>query len=219
MSECFYLTWHCLYISPPVNCYYIYLILLNSLSLQHTCFLLINWIQVWYRDLQGYSTWMQGLPFHFVYSCWISLHDCLVIWFLTSLHVRPIIPICFDISIPHLAHRSKGLSPLWVRTVWYHHHTVQTQSGLSPCDCERMCHIYSWYLWPRGQIYNKVFSSPELKAQVSFSDHLSSVSKLLTFSSSSQEPLGQFQLNLAQRGPSPFPRGDNYEIAKINWRN
>ena len=50
-----------------------------------------------------------------------------------------------------------------------------------------------------------VFSSPELKAQVSFSDHLSSVRpsvcpsvrlsvcKLFTFSSSSPEPLGQFQ--------------------------
>ena len=55
------------------------------------------------------------------------------------------------------------------------------------------------------------FSSPELKAQVSFSDHLSSVvclsvclsvrlsvCKLFTFSSSSTEPLGQFQPNLAQ---------------------
>ena len=60
-----------------------------------------------------------------------------------------------------------------------------------------------------------IFSSPELKAQVSFSDHLSSVvclsarpsvcpsvclsfCKLFTFSSSSPEPLGQFQPNLAQ---------------------
>ena len=51
-----------------------------------------------------------------------------------------------------------------------------------------------------------VFSSPELKAQVSFSDHLSSVvclsvrlsvCKLFTFSSS-QVPQGQFQPNLAQ---------------------
>ena len=52
-----------------------------------------------------------------------------------------------------------------------------------------------------------IFSSPELKAQVSFSDHLSSVlclsvclsvCKLFTFSSSSPEPLDQFQPNLAQ---------------------
>ena len=57
-----------------------------------------------------------------------------------------------------------------------------------------------------------VFSSPELKAQVSFSDRLSSVvclfvrssvclclsvCKLFRFSTSSQEPLGQFQPNLA----------------------
>ena len=55
------------------------------------------------------------------------------------------------------------------------------------------------------------FSSPELKAQVSFSDHLCpssvcpsvclsvcpSVCKLFTFSSSSPESLGQFQSNLA----------------------
>ena len=54
--------------------------------------------------------------------------------------------------------------------------------------------------------------------------------KLFTFSSSSSEPLGQFQPNLAQaslgEGDSslfkwralPFQRGDNYEIAKIPWR-
>ena len=48
-----------------------------------------------------------------------------------------------------------------------------------------------------------LFSSPELKAQVSFSDHpysvvRLSVCKLFTFSTSSQQPLGQFQPNLAQ---------------------
>ena len=58
-----------------------------------------------------------------------------------------------------------------------------------------------------------IFSSPEPKAQVSFSDQNLSVVrrrcrcrrrrrrrcfKLFTFSSSSQEPLGQFQPNLAQ---------------------
>ena len=86
--------------------------------------------------------------------------------------------------------------------------------------------------------YNYVFSSPELKAQVSFSDHLSSVCpsvclsvclsvcKLFTFSTSSPEPLGQFQPNLAQsilgwrrfkflemNGPAIFQR----EI--IHWLN
>ena len=60
-----------------------------------------------------------------------------------------------------------------------------------------------------------------------------SVCKLFTFSSFSQEPLGQFQPNLAQsilgwrefkfffsnEGPRPFPKGDYYEIVKIHWRN
>ena len=53
---------------------------------------------------------------------------------------------------------------------------------------------------------NPIFSSPELKAQVSFSDHLRpsvcpSVCKLFTFSSYSPEPLGQFQPNLAHSIP------------------
>ena len=65
-----------------------------------------------------------------------------------------------------------------------------------------------------------VFSSPELKAQVSFSDHVSSavlpsvrlsVCKLFTFSSSSPEPLGQFQPNLAQS----IPEGDS---SLFKWR-
>ena len=57
--------------------------------------------------------------------------------------------------------------------------------------------------------YGIFFSSPEPKAQVSFSDQNLSVvrrrcrrccrcRKLFTFSSSSPEPLGQFQPNLAQ---------------------
>ena len=45
-----------------------------------------------------------------------------------------------------------------------------------------------------------IFSSSELKAQVSFSNafNLSSVCNLVTFSPSSQEPQGQFQSKLAQ---------------------
>ena len=73
-----------------------------------------------------------------------------------------------------------------------------------------------------------IFSSYGLKAQVSFSDRLLSV--VCPFSSSSPEPLVQFQPNLAQiilglRGVKfvqmkvcSFPRGDNNEIAKIHWR-
>ena len=56
--------------------------------------------------------------------------------------------------------------------------------------------------------------------------------KLFMFSSSSLEPLEQFQPNLApnihrwrrfkyeqMKSPRPFPKGDNYEIAKIHPRN
>ena len=58
-----------------------------------------------------------------------------------------------------------------------------------------------------------------------------SVCKLFTFSSSSPEPLSQFQPNLVKgslgEGDSslfkwrtrPFPRGDNYELVNIHLRN
>ena len=82
-----------------------------------------------------------------------------------------------------------------------------------------------------------IFSSPEPKAQVSFSDQNLSVvrrrccrcRKLFTFSSSSQEPLGQFQPNLAQsilgwrefkfvqmKGPALFQGEIITQIAKIH---
>ena len=85
------------------------------------------------------------------------------------------------------------------------------------CTIKSFSHSLHWFF----------FSSPELKAQVRFFDHLSSVvclsvrpsvCKLFTFSSSSPEPLGQFQPNLAQsilgwrgfkfvqmKGPALFP--------------
>ena len=96
--------------------------------------------------------------------------------------------------------------------------------------------------------WHLLFSSPEPKAQLSFSDqNLSIVSrchcfrccfrccrcKLFTFSSSSPEPLSQFQPNWHKaslgegdsslfkwRTPPPpfFHRGDNYKIAKIHWQ-
>ena len=98
---------------------------------------------------------------------------------------------------------------------------------------------YRCMKYPGPWINQNISSSPELKAQVSFSDCLSSVihlyvrmsacphvCKLFTFSSS-PEPLGQFQPNFAQsylvkgiqicsnEGSCPFSRGDNYEIVKI----
>ena len=77
-----------------------------------------------------------------------------------------------------------------------------------------------------------IFSSPELKAQVIFSDHPSSVCpsvcKLFTLSSSSPEPLVQFQPNFAQsilgsrgfkfvqmKGPALFQGEIITQIAKI----
>ena len=87
------------------------------------------------------------------------------------------------------------------------------------------------------------FSSPELKAQVSFSDHLSSVvcpsvclSVCLSVNFSHfhlllqnhwanfnqtwpKASLGEGIQVCSNEGPRPFPRGDNYEIAKIHWQN
>ena len=94
--------------------------------------------------------------------------------------------------------------------------------------------------------YLNFFCSPELKAEVSFSYHLSSgvclsvcpsvclsVCKLFTFSSCSPEPLGQFKPNLLStkhpwtkgiqvclnERPCLFPREDKNDIAKIHRRN
>ena len=57
---------------------------------------------------------------------------------------------------------------------------------------------------------------------------LSSYYKLFIFSSYSQEPLGQFQLTwnkasygiqvCSNKGPHPFPRGDNNGKVKIKWQ-
>ena len=62
------------------------------------------------------------------------------------------------------------------------------------------------------------FSSPKLKAQVSFSDRLSSVCHLFAFLYSSPEPLGQFQptwqIICSNEVPRTFPREDNYELTK-----
>ena len=84
----------------------------------------------------------------------------------------------------------------------------------------------------QNQLFDWLVSSPESNAQVSFSDqNLSAVRscrhKLFTFFSSSPQPLGQFQPNLARsilgwirnEHPNPIPRGDQDKIAKIHWQN
>ena len=64
--------------------------------------------------------------------------------------------------------------------------------------CKWSCYIeHSIILWLHGikscsAAEFVFFSSPEMKAKVSFIDH---------------------------EGPCPFPRGDNYEIVKIHWQN
>ena len=86
-----------------------------------------------------------------------------------------------------------------------------------------------------------VFSSPELKAQVSFSDHLSSVRPSVCLSvclsvnfshfhlllqnhwanfnqTCHKASLGEGDSSLFKWRARPFPRGDNYEIVKIHWR-
>ena len=81
-------------------------------------------------------------------------------------------------------------------------------SDFAPYNSQQILHVLDLFTFKekrRGCSFHMIiliFSSPELKAQVSFYDHLLSVCpyvcKLFTFSSSSQEPLGQFKPNLAQ---------------------
>ena len=80
-------------------------------------------------------------------------------------------------------------------------------------------------------LYDRIFSTPELKVQVRFSDEYLSVvrrhccchrrrrwrwrcRKLFTFSCSSPEPLGQFKI-CSNEGSRPFPRGNNYEVFQM----
>ena len=107
----------------------------------------------------------------------------------------------------------------------------------------KILHKEHAHWWRSQSKYNFIFiSSPELKAQVSFSDHLSSIClsvclsvrlsvNFSNFSSSSQNHWANFNQTwhkaslgrgvqfCSKEGPRPFLRGDNYEIAKINWQN
>ena len=101
---------------------------------------------------------------------------------------------------------------IWNFGIWVYHHETTC--------CVYFCTWWDLDLWPmcgwQGvslASFTHIFyfvSSPELKAQMSFSDKNLSVvhrccrhwrrhcSKLFTFSSSPPKPLGQFQPNLAQ---------------------
>ena len=107
----------------------------------------------------------------------------------------------------------------------------------SPSTNDALCQVWlklAQCVWRR-----RLFSSPELKNQVSFSDYLSSgiclsvclslclsVCKLFTFLAHlnfnqtwHKASLGEGDSVCSNEGPRPFPRGDNYEIVKIHWRN
>ena len=84
---------------------------------------------------------------------------------------------------------------------------------------------FYWLNWAESS--SELFRSPVV-CRPSFHP---SICKLSKFSSSSPAPLGQFQPKWAQsilwwwelkafsnEGPRPFPRADNKEIAKIDWR-
>ena len=84
-----------------------------------------------------------------------------------------------------------------------------------------------------------VFSSPELKAQLNFFSHLSSICQSvrlsvhsLTFHIFISRTTGSISMKLGTKhplmkgiqvcsneGPRPSPRWDNYEIAKIHFQN
>ena len=110
-------------------------------------------------------------------------------------------------------------------------------------DCNRV-QILIWAVLCKegthGEKYqNWLLSSPELKAQVSFSDNFLSVvcpSVCLSVNFSHfhlllqnhwahfnqnwhNASLGEADSFSSNEGPQPFPKGDNYEIAKIHWRN
>ena len=86
-------------------------------------------------------------------------------------------------------------------------------------------------------MYKFNFCSPELKAQVSFSDwklsvgggivvvlnfsHVHSILKnhSANFNQTHRESVGEGDSICKNEGPSTFPRGDNKEIAKIHWPN
>ena len=107
----------------------------------------------------------------------------------------------------------------------------------------KILHKEHAHWWRSQSKYNFIFiSSPELKAQVSFSDHLSSICLSVCLSVRLSVNFSNFHLLLrttgpistklgtkhpwvkgiqvcSNEGPRPFPRGDNYEIAIIHWRN
>ena len=84
---------------------------------------------------------------------------------------------------------------------------------------------HQWCFLLRTKHFLLLFSLPELNIQVIFSDYLSSVCKLFIFFSrttglistklSTKHPWAKGIQVCSNEGP-PFPKGDNYKIAKIH---
>ena len=106
--------------------------------------------------------------------------------------------------------------------------------------CSGKYDVFDTSFIPAGTLSDLVFSSPELKAQVSFSDRLSSVVCLSVFPSVRltvnfsyfrlllknhwvhfnqiwhKTSLGEGNSSFLNEGPRPFSRGYNNEIAEIH---
>ena len=120
--------------------------------------------------------------------------------------VQPYIFICISLYmfIPPIL--TTILYNLWIHVSleWLKHKTLRVKTYFSnPKRETELCYQVS-IVSDINQIPPDLsFSSPELKAQVSFSDSLFSVVRpsvhlSVNFSYFSQEPLGQFQSNLAK---------------------
>ena len=108
----------------------------------------------------------------------------------------------------------------------------------------KILNLVQWLVLRRWKLF--VFSPPELKAQVSFSDHLSSVvcmsvrpsvclfvclytfhififfsrtMGLISIKLGTKYPWVKGIQVCSNEGPRSFPRGNNYEVVKIHWQN
>ena len=129
--------------------------------------------------------------------------------------------------------------PNWVLSIWQ---TCNFQIWWKVFITFLTMHAQLWLFYVHLNIFKSwykatVFSSPELKAQVSFSDHLSSVvcpsvclCKFSHFHLLLQNHWANFNQTwhkvsegegdsrLFKWRPRPSKRGDNWELIKINWQ-
>ena len=107
---------------------------------------------------------------------------------------------------------------------------MEIVTELSECWLQLSWVAFTFYF----TIFSIYFSSPEPKAQMSFSDQNLSIVVVVNFShfhillqnhwanfnqTWHKAYLGKGDSSLFSEGLRPFPRGDNYEIVKIHWQN